>query len=99
MVFSDLHVHRRTLDVSLAVLRRARRRSARRCGCAPPSAAPPPPAGAHPHLAGAAPQVQEVALQQDAGVLFLGDFWHARGALPVEPLNAVLEARAGPSGF
>ena len=26
-----------------------------------------------------------------AGVAFLGDFWHARGSLPVRPLNAVLE--------
>ena len=26
-----------------------------------------------------------------AGALFLGDWWHARGSLPVRPLNAVLE--------
>lgn len=31
------------------------------------------------------------ALKRDAGILFLGDFWHARGALPVEPLNLVLK--------
>ena len=30
------------------------------------------------------------ALQRDAAVLFLGDFWHTRGNLPVEPLNAIL---------
>ena len=30
------------------------------------------------------------AKKRDAGVLFLGDFWHARGALPVEPLNLIL---------
>lgn len=31
------------------------------------------------------------ALKRDAGVLFLGDFWHARGALAVEPLNLILK--------
>ena len=31
------------------------------------------------------------ARQHNAGVLFLGDFWHARGALPVAVLNAVLD--------
>lgn len=31
------------------------------------------------------------ALKRNAGILFLGDFWHARGALPVEPLNLVLK--------
>eukprot|EP00898_Chlorokybus_atmophyticus_P004725 jgi/Chlat1/5253/Chrsp33S00387 len=35
--------------------------------------------------------VHEVARQRNAGILFLGDFWHLRGSLPVEPLNAVLE--------
>lgn len=30
------------------------------------------------------------ALERNAAVLFLGDFWHARGALPVDPLNRVL---------
>lgn len=30
------------------------------------------------------------ALKRDAAILFLGDFWHARGNLPVQPLNAVL---------
>ncbi|CAN8062574.1 unnamed protein product [Agarophyton chilense] len=32
------------------------------------------------------------ALKRDTGVLFLGDFWHARGNLPVEPLNAILQS-------
>lgn len=30
------------------------------------------------------------AVARGAGVLFLGDWWHSRGALPVEPLNMVL---------
>ncbi|KAK9831419.1 hypothetical protein WJX81_003210 [Elliptochloris bilobata] len=34
--------------------------------------------------------VREEAAARDAGVLFLGDFWHARGALPVVALNSVL---------
>ncbi|KAI0558256.1 Calcineurin-like phosphoesterase [Gracilaria domingensis] len=32
------------------------------------------------------------ALKRGTAVVFLGDFWHARGNLPVEPLNAVLES-------
>jgi DNA repair exonuclease SbcCD ATPase subunit len=35
--------------------------------------------------------VLATARQHNAGVLFLGDFWHARGALPVTVLNAVLD--------
>eukprot|EP00192_Tetraselmis_astigmatica_P004575 CAMPEP_0117669004 /NCGR_PEP_ID=MMETSP0804-20121206/11876_1 /TAXON_ID=1074897 /ORGANISM="Tetraselmis astigmatica, Strain CCMP880" /LENGTH=487 /DNA_ID=CAMNT_0005476983 /DNA_START=136 /DNA_END=1595 /DNA_ORIENTATION=+ len=35
--------------------------------------------------------VKSEAASRGAGVLFLGDFWHHRGSLPVEPLNAVLE--------
>eukprot|EP00854_Cymbomonas_tetramitiformis_P017763 gene17763-21160_t len=31
---------------------------------------------------------------RDAGILFLGDFWHARGDLPVEPLNKAVEEMA-----
>ncbi|CDF41398.1 unnamed protein product [Chondrus crispus] len=31
------------------------------------------------------------ALKRDAGIVFLGDFWHARGSLAVEPLNIILE--------
>jgi hypothetical protein len=39
--------------------------------------------------------VHREAVARDAGILFLGDFWHVRGALPVEPLNAALhEMRA-----
>lgn len=34
------------------------------------------------------------AVARDAAILFLGDFWHARGALPVEPLNLVLNELA-----
>jgi DNA repair exonuclease SbcCD nuclease subunit len=36
-------------------------------------------------------EVHRVALEQNAGVLFLGDFWHHRGTLRVDCLNAVLE--------
>ena len=32
----------------------------------------------------------DAALARNAAVLFLGDFWHNRGSLPVEPLNAIL---------
>uniref|UniRef100_A0A7S3E9L9 Calcineurin-like phosphoesterase domain-containing protein n=2 Tax=Rhodosorus marinus TaxID=101924 RepID=A0A7S3E9L9_9RHOD len=35
--------------------------------------------------------VHEQALRREAGVVFLGDFWHSRGDLPVEPLNLILE--------
>ena len=35
--------------------------------------------------------VKAEAEKRRAGVIFLGDFWHARGQLPVEPLNAVLD--------
>lgn len=35
--------------------------------------------------------VSREAKARDAGIVFLGDFWHVRGSLPVEPLNAVLE--------
>jgi DNA repair exonuclease SbcCD ATPase subunit len=36
-------------------------------------------------------RVHAEAAARDAGVLFLGDFWHHRGKLPVEPLNAAVE--------
>ncbi|KAK9812526.1 hypothetical protein WJX73_005975 [Symbiochloris irregularis] len=36
-------------------------------------------------------RVKAEAAARKAGVLFLGDFWQQRGALPVTPLNAVLE--------
>jgi hypothetical protein len=37
-------------------------------------------------------QVHRVAKEQNAGVLFLGDFWHHRGSVRVDCLNAVLDA-------
>lgn len=36
-------------------------------------------------------QVHLEAVQRDAGIIFLGDFWHVRGALSVELLNRVLK--------
>ena len=36
--------------------------------------------------------VHTAAVQRDAGVLFLGDFWHHRGTLRVDCLNKVLDA-------
>lgn len=39
-------------------------------------------------------RVHEVAAARQAGVAFLGDFWHLRGSLPVEPLNDVVTALA-----
>jgi len=36
-------------------------------------------------------RVHELALERNAGVLFLGDFWHHRGTLRVDCLNAVLD--------
>ncbi|KAL9184023.1 hypothetical protein ACHAXT_002109 [Thalassiosira profunda] len=36
--------------------------------------------------------VHDAALRRDAGILFLGDFWHHRGFVRVDCLNAVLEA-------
>ena len=58
IVFSDLHVNRKTAPVAMEVLRR----------------------------------VHDAALARDAGIVFLGDFWHARGAIPVEPLVEALDA-------
>mmetsp|Transcript_34442 Transcript_34442/g.82178 ORF Transcript_34442/g.82178 Transcript_34442/m.82178 type:complete len:481 (+) Transcript_34442:53-1495(+) len=37
-------------------------------------------------------RVHEEAVQRQAGVIFLGDFWHEKGILRIEPLNAVLQA-------
>lgn len=37
-------------------------------------------------------QVHQAAVERDAGVIFLGDFWHVRGSLIVELLNRVLKA-------
>eukprot|EP00899_Mesostigma_viride_P011979 jgi/Mesvir1/20782/Mv07893-RA.1 len=56
VVFSDLHVSRKTVDLCVDVLLR----------------------------------VQEEAVKRGAGVIFLGDFWHVRGDLPVEPLSEIL---------
>jgi hypothetical protein len=37
-------------------------------------------------------QVHALAVEREAGVLFLGDWWHYRGTLRVDCLNAVLQA-------
>ena len=37
-------------------------------------------------------RVHEEALKRSAGIIFLGDFWHVRGALSVELLNRVLRS-------
>lgn len=37
-------------------------------------------------------KVHEEAKRRNGGVIFLGDFWHVRGALSVELLNRVLKA-------
>ena len=34
--------------------------------------------------------VHAQAVERDAGIIFLGDFWQERGRVPVEPLNAVI---------
>ncbi|KAG0619717.1 hypothetical protein M758_4G159600 [Ceratodon purpureus] len=61
VVFSDLHLSRRTCDVCLEVLQ----------------------------------AVHAAAVARKAGIVFLGDFWHSRGALPVELLNmAIMELRS-----
>jgi DNA repair exonuclease SbcCD nuclease subunit len=36
-------------------------------------------------------RVHAEAVERQAGILFLGDFWHVRGSLPVEPLNAAIQ--------
>ena len=56
IIFSDLHVSKRTMETCKEVLER----------------------------------VHAEAVEKKCGVLFLGDFWHARGAIPVEPLNEAL---------
>jgi UDP-2,3-diacylglucosamine pyrophosphatase LpxH len=35
--------------------------------------------------------VHDEALKRQAGIIFLGDFWHVRGAVSVELLNRVLK--------
>ena len=37
-------------------------------------------------------RVHQAAVERNAGVIFLGDFWHVRGSLSVELLNRVLKA-------
>jgi len=37
-------------------------------------------------------EVHAAALERNAGIIFLGDFWHVRGALNVELLNRVLKS-------
>jgi DNA repair exonuclease SbcCD nuclease subunit len=37
-------------------------------------------------------KVHDEALKRNAGIIFLGDFWHVRGALSVELLNRVLKS-------
>ena len=39
-------------------------------------------------------QVHAEAVARDAGILFLGDFWHERGRVPVQPLNAMIDVMA-----
>lgn len=39
--------------------------------------------------------VHKVAKERNAGVLFLGDFWHHRGSVRVDCLNAILNALSG----
>lgn len=36
-------------------------------------------------------KIREEARQKDAGILFLGDFWHHRGILHVPTLNLILD--------
>ena len=36
--------------------------------------------------------VHQLAVERDAGILFLGDFWHHRGTIRVDILNSVLTA-------
>ncbi|CAI7860884.1 unnamed protein product [Closterium sp. NIES-53] len=42
--------------------------------------------------------VHQLAKDRAAGVVCLGDFWHVRGSLPVEALNAVMQAM-GPAAW
>lgn len=37
-------------------------------------------------------EVHAAAVRRNAGIIFLGDFWHVRGSLSVELLNRVLKA-------
>ncbi len=60
VVFSDVHVSRKTKDIALETLK----------------------------------HVHAIAANENRGILFLGDFWHHRGALPVETLNEIIRELA-----
>jgi UDP-2,3-diacylglucosamine pyrophosphatase LpxH len=60
VVFSDVHVSRKTKDIALETLK----------------------------------HVHAIAAKENRGILFLGDFWHHRGALPVETLNEIIRELA-----
>ena len=60
VVFSDLHVSRKTKDIALETLK----------------------------------YVHSIASKENRGILFLGDFWHHRGALSVETLNEIIKELA-----
>ena len=60
VVFSDVHVSRKTKDIALETLKHVHARAA----------------------------------NENRGILFLGDFWHHRGALPVETLNEIIRELA-----
>ena len=60
VVFSDVHVSRKTKDIALETLKHVHSRAA----------------------------------NENRGILFLGDFWHHRGALPVETLNDIIKELA-----
>jgi len=36
--------------------------------------------------------VSQEAIKREAGIIFLGDFWHVRGALNVELLNRIMRS-------
>ena len=36
--------------------------------------------------------VSQEAVRREAGIIFLGDFWHVRGALNVELLNRIMRS-------
>jgi DNA repair exonuclease SbcCD nuclease subunit len=37
-------------------------------------------------------RLDEESVKKDAGIIFLGDFWHVRGTVSVELLNRVLKS-------
>lgn len=80
ILFSDLHVCDRTVDASVAALA-AVRSEARRLQREMMMMANEERGGGG-------------STSSPVGVAFLGDFWHARGSIPVRPLNAVLDEMA-----